>query len=86
MSTLSADATGRLRVQVARGWEFKDQATADRFLAHAIRNTVDERDFPAAWHSLEGGDELSASVGAQRSVTARPPFLCTPMKSSDPPG
>jgi hypothetical protein len=61
---LSADGAARDRFQVARAWEFKDRATADRFLEHAVLNTVNEKDFPAAWHSLEGGVELQASVGA----------------------
>jgi hypothetical protein len=54
----------RARVQVARAWSFPDQAGAARFLEHAVRNTVNEHEFPAAWHSLEGGAELAASVGA----------------------
>ncbi len=54
----------RERVDVARAWEFPDQATADRFLDHALLNTVNERDFPAAWHSVDDTRELSLMVGA----------------------
>jgi hypothetical protein len=58
-----ADAAARLRVQAARGWQFKNQAEADRFLEHAVRNTFEDDTFPPAWKSFEGGHELAASLG-----------------------
>src|SRR5690606_8168783 len=58
-----ADGSARLRFQGARGWEFPTQAAADRFLRHAVRNTFNERDFPASWHSIEGGPELAGELG-----------------------
>jgi hypothetical protein len=54
----------RQRVQAARAWEFPDQATADRFLAHSLRNAVPFGDWPASWHSVEKAGEVSAMVGA----------------------
>ena len=63
-STPARRARARLRVQAARGWVFPDQATADRFLEHAIVNSVNEwGDFPADWTSVEGGGELSGMIG-----------------------
>jgi hypothetical protein len=53
----------RQRVQAARAWEFADQATADRFLEHSLRNAVQWDDWPASWHSVEKSGEISAMVG-----------------------
>lgn len=63
-ASVGVDGAARFRVQAARGWDFPDRPTAERFLKHAVLNTFNEADFPATWHSLEGGDELSGSVGA----------------------
>jgi hypothetical protein len=53
----------RGRVTGAKAWHFADQATADRFVEHALLNTFDDRDFPPAWYSVESGQEASAMVG-----------------------
>ena len=63
-STSAPRAAARRRIQAARGWGFPDQATADRFLEHSLRNAFDEGRWPAAWHSVEKGDEVAAMVGA----------------------
>lgn len=54
----------RERVEAARAWVFPDQATAARFLEHRNRNAINEREFPAAWHSVDDTRELSLMVGA----------------------
>ncbi len=60
----SASGAARLRVQEARGWVFPDQATADRFLDHAIFNSFNQwGDFPVDWTSVDGGGELSGMIG-----------------------
>jgi hypothetical protein len=61
---VGASGTARARIQAARGWSFPDRATAERFLEHALRNAVDERRWPPAWHSVEAGRDVSALVGA----------------------
>ncbi len=61
---VGASGSARRRIQAARAWEFPDQATADRFLKHSLRNAIDEDRWPAAWHSVEKGDEVAAMVGA----------------------
>ena len=58
-----ASIGARARVQVARGWVFPDQTTADRFLEHAIVNSSTSGDFPADWVSIEGGREVSGAIG-----------------------
>jgi hypothetical protein len=66
----SASGTARLRVQAARGGVFPNQATADRFLEHAIVNSAKVwGDFPSDWTSAEGGEELSGMIG--RAIGAK---------------
>jgi hypothetical protein len=60
---VGVDGAIRSRVAAARAWEFPDEAAAQRFLEHAARNTFNEADFPAAWHSVENGRELAATGG-----------------------
>ena len=43
---------------------FPDQATADRFLDHAIVNSFNQwGEFPVDWTSVDGGGELSGMIG-----------------------
>ena len=58
------DGAIRSRVAAARAWEFPDEATAQRFLDHAVKNTFNEADFPATWHSVENAREVAAMGGA----------------------
>ena len=59
-----ASVGARARVQMARGWVFPDQASADRFLEHAVVNSLNEwGEFPADWVSVEGSRELSGAIG-----------------------
>jgi hypothetical protein len=51
------------RFQAAIGWEFPDRATADRFLAHSLRNAVDFKRWPSTWHSTERSEEISGMAG-----------------------
>ena len=64
-ATGSAGVTGtaRIRVQGARGWTFPDQATAERFLEHSVRNGFDDERWPWAWQSSEKAEELAGLVG-----------------------
>jgi hypothetical protein len=50
-------------VQAARGWTFPDQATAERFLEHSLRNGLDEERWPWAWQSTEKAEELTGFGG-----------------------
>jgi hypothetical protein len=59
----------RARLQVAAGWEFEDSRSADRFLEHALLNNFDDRDFPKAWMSGEGGLVGSESAGLAAGAT-----------------
>jgi hypothetical protein len=61
---VGAEGSARLRVRAARGWDFPNRASADRFLERALLNSFDEDDFPASWNSFEAGNELVGSVGA----------------------
>ena len=59
-----ADGAARGARAGGAGWEFPDQAAADRFLEHARRSTASTTNgFPPAWHSVEGSDEVAPSVG-----------------------
>jgi hypothetical protein len=59
-----ASIGARARVQAARGWVFGDQATAARFLEHAVVNSLNEwGDFPADWTSVENGRDMMGSIG-----------------------
>lgn len=60
---LSADGTARTRVQYARGWDFPDQATAGRFLEHALRNSFSTDDWPPTWQSAEDAREVTIAGG-----------------------
>ncbi len=53
----------RQRVQAARGWHFPDHATAERFLEHSVRNSVDGGRWPPTWRSAEDAHELSGMAG-----------------------
>jgi hypothetical protein len=57
------NAAARIRVQDARGWTFPDQATARRFLAHAVRNGLDGQRWPWSWQSSEKAEELAGFGG-----------------------
>jgi hypothetical protein len=54
----------RARVLAARGWVFRDAATARRFLEDATKNSFDDDRRPPAWTSVEVGGEASGSGGA----------------------
>lgn len=64
----NASATARTRVQGARGWEFPDQATADRFLEHALRDSFSTDDWPPAWQSAEDARELTGTLAGSLGV------------------
>jgi hypothetical protein len=57
-----ADGAVRGRVQVARGWTFRDRATANRFLEHSVKNAFDDEHWPWTWQSGELGSEVSAQA------------------------
>ena len=53
----------RARVLAARGWVFKDAATARRFLEHATQNSFEDDRWPPTWKSVEVGGEATGSAG-----------------------
>ena len=65
------EGTVRARIQGAAGWLFADQATAARFLAHAVRNGADFKRWPSTWQSGELGSEVAASVGVTAGLEGR---------------
>src|SRR4051794_6516065 len=52
-------------VPTARGWTLRDGAAAERFLAE-LPASVDDRRYPPAWASVEGGADVAARLGASR--------------------
>jgi len=56
-STLTA------RIQGVRAWVFPDKAAADQFLERAVTNSFRWEAFPPAWHSVEGSEEVAATLG-----------------------
>jgi hypothetical protein len=60
---VGVDGTIAKRIQGAVGWEFPDLATAERFLEHSVRNTLDLKRWPPTWHSTENASEIAAMAG-----------------------
>jgi hypothetical protein len=65
---LGGNVAARLRFQAGRGWKFPDQATAERFLAGAVKDGEGDGRWPPAWKSFEGGLEAAASAGLGAKV------------------
>jgi hypothetical protein len=63
---VGVDGGLRAKVTAMRGWRFADEATARRFAAGLPASAADERRWPAAWHTVEGG--VDAEAGARASV------------------
>jgi hypothetical protein len=53
-------AGGRAKLTVARGWTFPDDAAARRFVAGMPKSAVDQKRWPAAWHTVEGSLQAEA--------------------------
>jgi hypothetical protein len=58
------DAGAHAKLAVARGWRFPDEATARRFIAGMPKSALDQKRWPAAWHTVEGGRDAEAAVTA----------------------
>ena len=58
------DAGAHAKIAVARGWRFPDEATARRFIAGMPKSALDQRHWPAMWHTVEGGRDASAALTA----------------------
>src|SRR3954469_3714360 len=72
---LGPSGSARARVQGALGWDFPNQAAADRFLGHEGWNSLNVKAFKPSWKSLEGGSELSGHVGVAVGMGDRADLL-----------
>jgi hypothetical protein len=59
------DAGVHGKLAVARGWRFPDAATARRFISGMPKSALDQARWPASWHTVEGGRDLSAALGVE---------------------
>jgi hypothetical protein len=56
------DAGAHATIAVARGWRFPDEATARRFIAGMPLSALDQKRWPATWHTVEGGRDAAAAL------------------------
>ena len=59
------DAGAHAKIAVARGWRFPDEATARRFVAGMPGSAFDQAGWPAAWHTVEGGRDITAALSVE---------------------
>jgi hypothetical protein len=59
------DAGAHAKLAVARGWRFPDAAAARRFIAEMPRSALDQKHWPALWHTVESGRDLAAALSVQ---------------------
>jgi hypothetical protein len=69
------EGEARRRLQGALGWVFPDRMTADRFLEHALRSSIDRERWPPAWVAGELGSEAGAWAGVSVGAVDKAGFV-----------